>query len=279
MSGLWVTTAGERLRVVASFLPAYSLAAQVAGEAAEVSLLGAPSENPHEFQLKPSELRRLGQSKVLCVNGLGLEPWLPRVLDQLASRPRIVELGAGLEAELIWQDGNPKRPNPHIWLDPLLAARAATNLAEAFGRADPAHAQIYRENGQRCAANLRRLDGELAELLASVRGEKFVTLHDAFPYLARRYGLGRIGVIQASPDSEASPRHMGQLLERIRSEGARAVFSEKGESARLAERLARDAGVKLGELETLETGEAGPASYEQGMRRNAAALRRALSRP
>jgi len=274
LGGVVLALAGEPVRIVASFLPAYCLAAQVAGDAAEVALLGAAGESPHAFQLKPSELRRLGQARAVCVNGLGLEPWLPKVLAQMERPPAVIELASGLETELIQTDPEAKHPNPHFWLDPLLAARAATNLAERLAALEPARAAKFRANAGVCAARLVALHRELAGVLGSMEGAGYVALHDAFPYLARRYGWRQVGVILATPESEASPRHMSELLAAMRREGARVVFSEKGESPRLAERLAKDAGAAVIELETIETGAIRPDSYEQAMRRNMEAIRR-----
>jgi zinc/manganese transport system substrate-binding protein len=167
-------------------------------------------------------------------------------------------------------------PNPHIWLDPHLAAHAVTNILNALQKADPTNAAGYERNARQYLARLEKLDGELRAGLAPFKGKPVITLHDAFPYFARRYDLRIVGVVENVPEVEPSLRYVGELGKVIRSEKVKAIFSERQSSPKLAEQLAQDYHLAVAQLDTLETGEFKPDAYERGMRNNLRALEEAL---
>jgi ABC-type Zn uptake system ZnuABC Zn-binding protein ZnuA len=112
------------------------------------------------------------------------------------------------------------------------------------------------------------LHAEFQVQLHRFKGRPVVTFHDAFPYLTRRYGLELVGVIEEVPNVEPSARYLANLLKTIRATKVDLLFTEPQFNPLLAERLAKDLGVRLASLDTLETGEASADFYEAGMRRN-----------
>ena len=159
-------------------------------------------------------------------------------------------------------------PNPHLWLDPTLAAHAVTNILAALQKADPKNAAGYAANAARYVERLHVLDRDLAAALAPAKGYRIVTYHHAFPYFTRRYGLDLIGVIEEVPDVEPSPKYLAVLLKVMREKDVKAIFTEPQFSPKLAQRISRDAKIPVAELDTLEIGPLKPTAYEEGLRRN-----------
>ena len=274
--------AEKKLQLVTTFLPGYSLASSIAGTHAEVRNLLPGSVSLHDYQLTPRDLRQLSSADLIIVNGLGMETFLERALGNLGpnARSKLVTMSRGLATELIpAQHDHSGRDhdhahdfNPHIWLDPTLAAHAATNILMALQKADPENAAAYAQNARALVQRLHNLDREIAGKLAPIKQAPFVTYHDAFPYFVRRYGLNLVGVVEEVPEVTPSPRQMRQLLQTIRDKKAKALFTEPGEQSRLAEQIAKDTGIKTAELDPLETGEETLNAYEEGMRRNVQTL-------
>ncbi len=286
------------LRVLTSFLPVHSLALAVAGDRAVVENWLPPGVDPHEFQFSPRDLRRLRDARLLLVGGLRLEGWKEQQLRQASGNEQLtlVEASAGLPPEsLIAAAGadagdhahapgehhdhdHGGGPNPHFWLDPLLGAHAVTNLVQAFTSVDPGNAAVYAANGAACVARLHAIDAEYRTALVPLRTRAFITYHDAFPYLARRYGLRLAGVVERSAAEDPSARELAELAALVRREKVGVLFVD-GQPPRLARRLASDLKLKLGTLETLETGKLGLTAYEDGLRRNLGALVDGLGSP
>ena len=278
--------------IVTTILPVHCLAATVAGDHAEVISLMAGTADAHDFQLTPRERRLLDRANLVVANGLGLEPWLDRVVAGPKKDSSVVALTSGLEAELIHSshpetdsghahashrhDHSSEGINPHVWLDPHLYRRMVTNFLAAIQAVDPANANAYASNASVYLDLLERLDQDLQSGLAPLTNSPIVTYHDAFPYLARRYGLRVVGVVEETPDVSPTPKHLSELRSIIERERVKTLFTEPQHPDKLARRLAEDLKLRVLPLDTLETGEFTPSAYEDGMRKNLQLLREAL---
>jgi len=260
-----------QLKVVTSILPIYCLTLGVAGERATIENLMAPGADAHDFQFTPRERRALDRAGLVLLNGLGMEPWLQTALARMSARPTVIEVSAGL-GDI--QAG--AAPNPHVWLDPLLACRMVTNICNALREADPAHAQAYHAQAAATVTRLERLHEELRLRLQPFRGMAIITYHDAFAYFVRRYGLLVAGVIETVPDLEPTPGHLRQLRETVRRQRVKAIFTEPHHAGKLARQLGEDLNIPVATLDTLENGPLEADAYEAGMRRNLRVLEQTL---
>jgi ABC-type Zn uptake system ZnuABC Zn-binding protein ZnuA len=265
--------AAAGLRVVTTVPAVYCFTANVAGRLAVVENLLPPGAAAHDAQFTFAERRKLERADLIIANGLGLEVWLDKPLAQ-SGRTNIVRCAAGLDADLIPPGG--ATPNPHVWLDPTLASRMVTNILLALQQADPVNAAAYAANAAAFVARLQALDREFLAGLGPLTNRAILTSHDAFSYLARRYGLIVAGVIEERPEVDPSPAHLTALRAVIRQRGVKALMVDPHEGTRRARQLARDFDISVGWLDTLEAAPLTPAAYEEGMRRNLQALLKAL---
>lgn len=288
--------ATNRLQVVTSVAPLYCWAVNVAGDRADVASLLPPNVGPHDFQFRPKDIRRVERAHVVFLNGLGLESWFSRVFQNRRIPVRIVEAAAGLsthqlihgvpELEIAGHEGDhghdhghPRdsgAPNPHLWLDPVLACHAVSNLVAALGELDRPNSAYFAERGQAYVTRLKALDEQLRRAIGTLKSRDIVTFHDAFPYFCRRYDLHLVGVIEEVPGTSPSPRYLSELSAAIRRNHVTALFVEPQFEVKLARQLAKDLSIGVATLDTLETGRLTPEAYEEGMRANLRALQGTL---
>ena len=161
--------------------------------------------------------------------------------------------------------------DPHVWLDPLRFARVVQRIGAALGSPERAEA---------LAADIRQLDGDYRTGLTHCARHEFVTSHAAFGYLAARYHLQQIAITGIDPEAEPSARSLADLATLLRRDHVTTVFFETLVSPKLAETVAREAGVKTAVLDPIEGLTPAEASrgedYFSLMRANLAALREAL---
>lgn len=274
--------ASEKIRVLTSFLPIYCFTANIANDLAEVENLLPANVSPHDYQFAPRDLRKLTSAQLFVINGYGMEDWLAKAVKSVkgSKTALIIEAFADLPKErlitsvpYVQLPGERAQqpqgiPNPHLWLDPTLAAHAVTNILAALKKADPKNATAYVANANRFIERLRYLDRDLAAALAPTTGSRIVTYHNAFPYFADRYKLSLVGVIEEVPDISPSPKYLAALQKVIRDKNVKIIFTEPQFSPKLAQRISKDTGVPLAELDTIETGPLKPTAYEEGLRRN-----------
>lgn len=276
----------KKLRVVTTIFPIYCFAYGVIGNEGEVQNLLPANVGPHDYQLSPSDIRKIKEADVVIINGLDLDNWVMKALEPSKTR-RVITLGssidktelivspADLELEGKHQHGHEHQhgpANPHVWLDPDLAIQCVNVISNAVASLNPA----FKTNAASYATRLKQLDSEIAEQLQPVRAKPFITQHDAFPYFVRHYQLKQVGIIEPTPDVSPSPRFLADLLKVIREKKVPVIFTDPRASQRLAKQIAKDASIRTAELDTLESGKLDPNGYEQGMRRNAATLAREL---
>ena len=288
------------VRVLTTLPVIYSWAANVAGDAATVESLLPANVGPHDFQFRPSDLRKLAAADVVLMNGLGVDTWLTRAVTRGASKPsrRVITVTDGLQQQLIHHltplamdsktsgskkshpdhshDHGKDDANPHVWLDPVFAQHCVSNIVQALCQADPTHAEGYNRRGSTYLQELDQLDTQIRSSLKGLTNRKIVTFHDAFPYFCRRYDLELVGVVEEVPSVDPSPKYLAQLSQAIRKQQVRMIFSEPQFHPRLIQRLASDLSIGVAELDVLETGSASRTFYIDGLRRNLRTLESAL---
>jgi ABC-type Zn uptake system ZnuABC Zn-binding protein ZnuA len=272
-----------KLRVLATFLPVHAHAAAIVGDRAIVESIITGDVGAHDFSPRPADIQRIAEADVLVFNGAGMEPWLDDLVRHSAKKDlKKVDLSANIELL-----ANPPvfgaahtsngEPNPHLWLDPVIAIRQVETLRDALTAADPAGAGIYQKNAADYIAKLRELDADFQRVLGPLPSKKLVTFHDAFPYLAKRYGLEYVGYVAEFPERDPAPSELAALIGRIHAAGVKVLFAETGYEPALLQRVATDAGARVSTLDTLEVGQSGPDAYLTGMRKNLESLRAAFA--
>lgn len=280
----------KRLQVVASFMPVYAHAARVAGDRADVTMLLKADSGPHDYQLSPGDVKRIADADLFLINGAGIEEWLDDLVRSAGStRLRVVDTGAGVEksaspavVEIAGAGGHDGHghdhgagANPHIWLDPVNAMEQTRAIARAFIEADPENAEVYQSHANQYLAELGELDRDFRAAMAALPGKDLITFHDAFPYLAKRYGMNYVGYIEAFPEKDPTPAQLKSLVRAIQKHQVKVLFAEVGYSPAILKSLAEQTGARVVELDTLEVGEADPHAYIARMRNNLRALQNA----
>jgi zinc transport system substrate-binding protein len=248
-------------QIVAVFYPVAFAAQQVAPRGAEVVNLTPPGVEPHDLELKPSDVSKLHSAEHVLLLGHGFQP----AIESAAGHgDRVVRL---LDTPGLQRHGN----DPHVWLDPARYALLVERIAAVLDRPDAARPLLTR---------LRTLDGEYRAGLRDCEHHEIVTSHEAFGYLAERYGLTQVAIEGLSPEAEPTPQRLRHVVDVVRSTGATTVFFETLVSPRIAKTVARESGARTAVLDPIEgltpAAERRGADYFTVMRSNLSALRSAL---
>lgn len=263
-----------RVTVVASFYPLAWAAERVGGDLVDVEDLTPPGMDAHDATLSAGQRADLQTADVVLLLGdIGFQPDAEKAAAE--ANGAVVEVSKDLE--LLPSTVQDLAYDPHLWLDPALMQEVVGSVADALVEADPANERRYRRSERASVALLQDLDAAYSEGLASCGFSTFVTSHEAFGYLAARYGLSQLGIEGLMPESEPTAARIETAIRAIDDgRAAPAVFYEAtDEGRRVGEAVASDAGVPSFPLGTLE---AEPASgdYVSVMRANLAALQEGL---
>jgi zinc/manganese transport system substrate-binding protein len=280
--GLIVLTASlpvraqERLNVVASFSILGDLVRNVGGDRVNVTTLVGPDGDAHVYAPTPADARKIADAKLVIVNGLGLEGWLPRLVQSAGGKASIVTATAGIAPLTLGSDAD-----PHAWQSVANAKTYVGNIRDALVAADPASGQVFRANADAYLAKLDTLDGEVRAAVVQIpqTRRKVISTHRAFGYFAAAYGVEFIAPIGVSTESEASARDIAGIITQVRAAKIPAVFLENVSDPRLIRRISAETGARVGgtlysDSLTAEKGDA--PTYIDMVRHNIKALTSAL---
>jgi zinc/manganese transport system substrate-binding protein len=269
--------AQERLNVVASFSILGDLVRNVGGERVAVTTLVGPDGDVHVYTPAPADAKKIADAKLVIINGLGLEGWLPRLVQSSGSKAAIVAATSGIAPRKLGSDAD-----PHAWQSVVNARIYVVNIRDALGTIDPANAGVYRANADLYLAKLDGLDREVRDAVAQIpqARRKVISTHNAFGYFADAYGVEFIAPLGVSTESEASARDIAGIITQIRSGKIPAVFLENISDPRLIRRISAETGARIGGTLYSDslTGEKGNApTYIDMVRHNIRALTSALA--
>lgn len=311
-------SAGEndKLKVVTTFLPMTQFTKAVAGSCAEVSQILPSNLSPHDYQAKPTDAQRIAQADVLVQNGLELENFLGPMIEN-AGNPdlKIIEASTGVELLAMAEGGHDHGGeadhgdghdhghdhddethssekvaeadhshdhgefDPHVWLDPMLAAEQVNVIRDGLIAAAPNCEAEFTANAAAYTEQLNALDQEIQQTLAPFAGKTFVTYHDFANYFATRYGL-EVDFLVGVPEENPSPDDVKRVIETAQTSELKTLLTESEAAAGPFQALAQDLGVEVSTFRPNEaSGPEGlePEYYFTVMRENTANLAAAFA--
>ncbi|TFB40378.1 zinc ABC transporter substrate-binding protein [Pseudomonas sp. F01002] len=264
-SFLLMGSAHAEVKVLTSIKPLQLIAAAVQDGVAIPEVLLPPGASPHNYALRPSDVRKVQSVDLVYWIGPGMEGFLPRVLNGRTLPSVAVQDLPGLklrhfaedshshaeEADEHDHDHRPGSLDAHLWLSPVNARVIATKMAADLSAADPTNATRYQSNLKAFDERLDAMDLRLKARLAGIAGKPYFVFHEAFDYFEDAYGLKHAGVFSVAAEVQPGAQHVAAMRNRLQEVGKTCVFSEPPLRPRLAETLVAGLPVKLAELDAL----------------------------
>ena len=281
-------------KIVTTFLPVHLFTQAVVGDTGEVDILISPGRSVHDYQATPDDAKLLSEADVLVENGLGIEEFLSGLVAN-AGNSELQQITASEGIEVIEGEHNEhegeeehdehegeehghghhhEEGDPHVWLDPVLAQQQVATIRDGLIAIDSSNADSYRTNADAYIQQLQELDSEFQQRLAPLAGCNFITFHDAFPYLAQRYGLTQEAIVEI-PEDRISPQDIQRVQQAAEEYKVKALLTEPGIEDKRIQQISSDLNLSLEAIDPIESGETDPQYYFQAMRENLEALERA----
>ncbi|TAL88460.1 MAG: metal ABC transporter substrate-binding protein [Candidimonas sp.] len=274
---VWAADAAP-LKVVASFSVLGDMVRVIGGDHIALTTIVGPNGDAHTFEPTPKDARALSQAKILVVNGLGFETWMPRLVaasgfkgqEVVASKgvtPRQLTsaeqaLGAmeekherasvrhrhGRRAVAGAREDSNAHIDPHAWQSLSNGLIYVQNITAALAAADPQHADDYKEHARMYMQQIKLLDARIKQSLAAIpeARRKIVTSHDAFGYFGQAYGVQFISTVGISNEAEPSAKEIASIIRQVKREHVPAVFIENISNSKLIREISRETGAKIG---------------------------------
>ncbi len=260
--------AATTIRAFVSILPQAEFVKQVGGPHVEVDVLVGPGQSPATYEPTPKQMARLSQADVLFRIGTPFEKGFIEKVAKTHEHLEIVDTRKGVPLRYFDRTKGAAAPDPHIWLDPHLVRIQAATICEALIDLAPEHRPTFERNLAAYQEALDRVDREIAQTLAPLKGSSFYVFHPAFGYFGDRYGLEQVAVEIAG--KEPTPKQLAALIRRAQAEKVRVIFVQPQYSKKLAETIAEEIGGAVVPINPL------PENYLANLEDIAEALRAGL---
>ena len=279
------TSGTDTVQIEASFYPLAWMAEQVGGDHVTVDSLTRQGAEPHDLELTPRDVAAVSDADLVVY----LSGFQPAVDDAVAEADDDAVFDAAPAADLDLtftpiEDGEAHADeagsvDPHFWLDPTRLVAVAAAFADDLSRVDPDHAADFAANLADLTDRLDALDAEFTTGLATCAHTELVTSHNAFGYLARRYGLTQVGITGLTPEEEPSPADLAAATRFVEDHDVTTIYFETLVGADIADTVADEAGVATDVLDPIEglNDQSQGRDYLEVMTANLSNLRRGQS--
>lgn len=242
-----VAAADDRMKVVTTFTVIADMAANVAGNAADVVSITKPGAEIHGYEPTPQDIVRASDADLILWNGMNLERWFEQFLSNMGDIPSVT-LTDGITPTSITSGPYEGKPNPHAWMGLENAFIYVDNIEKAFAANDPANAAVYAANAAAYKDKLRAAIEPLKAAIAGVPEDKrwLVTCEGAFSYLAHDLGMKELYLWPINSDQMGTPQQVRSVIDGVNENDIPVVFCESTVSTAPAEQVARETGVAFG---------------------------------
>lgn len=253
--------------VVATTTMVSDLAKVLGGDRINVQGLMGPGVDPHNYVPKLADTNLLEKADVVLYGGLHLEGRFQASLEAMTKRGRnVVAVTDGIDkASLLSpQEGFEGTKDPHVWGDPQLWKETVDTAVAALSKADPEGASTFRANGDAYKKQLDGLTEWATDKFSVLPADKrvLVTSHDAFFYFGRAFGFDVRGLQGVSTTAEAGLKDRSNLVEYLRKQGVKTVFSETSLNAKGIAAVAAEAGVAVSDQPLFSDALGTPGDHE-----------------
>jgi manganese/iron transport system substrate-binding protein len=270
-----------RKRILTTFTIIQDIAQNVAGDAAVVESITKPGAEIHDYEPTPMDLVKAQDADLVLWNGLGLERWFEKFLQQVRDVPSVV-ISEGVQPMSIGEGPYHGKPNPHAWMSPANAMQYVENIRAALVKLDPQNASIYNTNAAAYREKLKAVDAPVRQKLETIPAAQrwLVSCEGAFSYLARDYGMKELYLWPVNADQEGTPQQVQKVVDTVRTHQIPVVFSESTISDKAMQQVAKETGAKFGGVLHVDslTDSSGPApTYVRLLESNADTIVKAFT--
>ncbi len=230
-----------KFKAVTTFTVIADIARNIAGDAAIVESITRPGAEIHDYQPTPKDIIRAKGADVIFWNGMNLERWFERFLQDIKDVPSVV-ISEGVTPLSIYEGPYTGKPNPHAWMSPEVALIYIENIRQTFVNMDPGNAEVYNENAAQYAKQVADIRSELMKTLSMIPEEKryLVTSEGAFSYLATDLDMKEVYLWPMNADQQGTPQQVRKVIDMVREKHIPVIFSESTISDKPAKQVASE---------------------------------------
>jgi zinc transport system substrate-binding protein len=274
----------QKSQIVTTIYPFKAIIQEIAGANLEVKSVLPAGADPHTYEMLPSDFKTIQNASAFFFGSEALDGWAARIdVDNKIEMLKLVPEDFLIEIKVNhhFDDHNhslnekPYGIDPHFWVDPVTVKALLNNLVDELVKIDPDNEKYFKSNARNFSSKLSDLDKKLREQTAGIKFRNVFTAHPFYSYFFKRYDFIVAGSIEIAPGYHSTPKDIKQLIELVKTQNVKAIFTHKQHSDKPAKVLAESTGIKEFELDPIG-GVPGMMTYEEMILHNLEIIKKAL---
>jgi zinc transport system substrate-binding protein len=268
----------NKKEIVTTIYPFKAILQEIVGNRFEIKSILPAGADPHTYEMLPSDYKSIQNAKIFFYGSMALDGWAANIdiknkveLLNLVPKEYLIEIkvhNQENEDEYLGID-------PHFWTDPITVKAMLPNLVDELIKIDPDGEKKYKINEDNFSKKLSELDLKIKEEILNINNKNVFTGHPFYSYFFERYGFNVVGSLEVAPGIQPTPKEIKNLIDLMKSENVKAIFTHKQHSDKPAKVLAESAGIKDYVLDPMG-GIDGKMTYEEIILQNLSIIKEAL---
>lgn len=258
----------ENFKITTSFYPMYIIALNLTKDAKNIELNNMTDSSIgclHNYTLTTNDLKKIQESDILVINGLGLEENILNTVNKTNSNIKVIDSSDNIDEKDIISGNN---VNPHIWTSINLYKNQVETISENLINLDENNREIYVENTEEYINKLNELENRENTVKEKIANVEVVVFSESLEYLIKEMNINYSIFSIGHEESGVSSEELGEIIDEINDKNIKTILIDKEDSKAIANSVSAETGATIHEMDSCLTGELDLDSYITKMNSN-----------
>lgn len=258
----------ENFKITTSFYPMYIIALNLTKDAKNIELNNMTDSSIgclHNYTLTTNDLKKIQESDILVINGLGLEENILNTVNKTNSNIKVIDSSDNIDEKDIISGNN---VNPHIWTSINLYKNQVETISENLINLDENNREIYVKNTEEYINKLNELENRENTVKEKMANVEVVVFSESLEYLIKEMNINYSIFSIGHEESGVSSEELGEIIDEINDKNIKAILIDKEDSKAIANSVSAETGATIHEMDSCLTGELDLDSYITKMNSN-----------
>ncbi|MBW3694466.1 zinc ABC transporter substrate-binding protein ZnuA [Vibrio sp. T187] len=241
--------------VLTSFKPIQMIVTELTLDVTQPDVVMSNNASPHDYALKPSDVKKLNNADLFIWFGPELESFLTKVTEgkdnvlTISDIPNLPLREYGEQQHEEHEGHNHGSVDAHFWLGTEQVKLVAQAISQKLIERDHENTDIYKQNLKAFLVNLNTAEQDIIDTLNPIKDKGYYVFHDAYGYFEETYGLNNLGYFTVSPDRKPGAKTLIRIRKTLVKDNVQCVFSEPQFTPAVIESVTRGSNVRQGQLD------------------------------
>ncbi len=244
----------KHLKIVTTNSILADMTKEVTKSDAKVTSIVPIGQDPHEYEIKPKDVKALTDADVIIYNGFNLESgngWFEKALEQAGKKVSDKNVIQATEdvtpIYLKGGEGDKNKIDPHAWLSIENGIKYVNTIEKHLSDIDKDHSKQYKDNAEKYTKKLDKLHHKMMTAFNDIPEDKraFITSEGAFKYFAKSNHITPGYIWEINTEKQGTPDQMKQAIKFVKDHDLKSLVVETSVDKKSMQTLAEETNLNI----------------------------------